>query len=133
MFPQHSSVSNNEVFPGGYEIFRKDRMSVNLGGGVFIAIHSTILATHQANLGSATEEVCQAKTSISSIRLYRLPGNQEELLDELEKSLLSLQSKGYPRVVNAGDFNVPDIKWDQLSISSNAQYGLSLNQDVKYC
>ena len=143
-----SSVSNNEVFLGQYEIFRKDRMSVNeyeifrkdrmsvnLGGGVFIAIRNTILATHQVNLDSATEAIWvkiefvkQKPLYLASV--YRPRGNQEEPLDELEKSLLSFQSKGYPCVVIAGDFNVPDIKWDQLSISSNAIYGLSLNQKM---
>ena len=40
-----SSISNGEVFPCDYEIFRKDRISDNPGGGIFIAIHNTILAT----------------------------------------------------------------------------------------
>ena len=45
-----SSISSSEVFPQDYEIFHKDRISDNPGGGVFIAVHNTVLATHQPSL-----------------------------------------------------------------------------------
>lgn len=131
-----SSISNGEVFPCDYEIFRKDRISDNPGGGVYIAIHHTILATHQPKLDSNSEAIWvklefvkQKPLYLTSV--YRPPGSQEESLDELEKSLLSLQSSGScPRVILTGDFNVSDIMWEQSSVSSNPQYGLSLNQNM---
>ena len=51
------SIRNSEVFPSGYEIFRKDRVDVNPGGGVFIAVHNTIIATHQPQLDCRAEAI----------------------------------------------------------------------------
>ena len=117
-------------------LFSVERISDNPGGGVFIAIHHTILATHQPKLDSNSEAIWvklefvkQKPLYLTSV--YRPPGSQEESLDELEKSLLSLQSSGScPRVILTGDFNVSDIMWEQSSVSSNPQYGLSLNQNM---
>ena len=109
-----SSISNGEVFPCEYKIFRKDRISDNPGGGVFIAIHNTILATHQPKLDSNSEAIWvklefvkQKPLYLASV--YRPP--QEGALNELENSLLSLQSNGScPRVILTGDFNVPQYQ-----------------------
>ena len=50
------SIKNSEVFPSGYNIFRKDRIDANRGGGVFVAVHNSIIATRQPQLD------CQAET-----------------------------------------------------------------------
>lgn len=63
--------------------------------------------------------------------VYGQPGSQEGSLNKFEHSLLSLQSNGScPRVILTGDFNVPDIMWEQLFPPSNPQYGLSLYQKM---
>ena len=65
-------------------------ISENPGGGVFIAILNSILATHQPQLDSEaevtwvkTEFVKQKSLYIASF--YRKPGHQEEPIEELEK------------------------------------------------
>ena len=111
-----SSISNGEVFPCDYEIFRKERISDNPGGGIFIPIHNTILATHQPKLDSNSEAIWvklefvkQKPLYLASV--YRPPGSQEGAPNELENSLLSLQSNGScPRVILTGDFNVPQYQ-----------------------
>ena len=45
-----SSTTSGEVFPGNYEIFLKDRINDNVGGGGFIAVHNNILTTHESKL-----------------------------------------------------------------------------------
>ena len=45
---QDSSITSGKVFLSNYEISRKDRISDNVGGGVFIAVHNSILATHES-------------------------------------------------------------------------------------
>ena len=44
-----STISNNEVFPGEYEIFYNDRMSDNLGGEVFITFCNTSSESRQCS------------------------------------------------------------------------------------
>ena len=52
-----SSITSSEVFPNNYEIFHKDRISDKAGGGVFIAVHNNILATHESKLHSYMDAI----------------------------------------------------------------------------
>ena len=134
-----SSISNGEVFPCDFEIFRKDRISDNPGGGIFIAIHNTILATHQPKLDSNSEAIWvklefvkQKPLYLASV--YRPPGSQEGALNELENSLLSLQSNGsYLRVILTGDFNVPVPDVDYFgSNRNNTDYNTTAHVLLQY-
>ena len=134
-----SSISNGEVFPCDFEIFRKDRISDNPGGGIFIAIHDTILATHQPKLDSNSEAIWvklefvkQKPLNLASV--YRPPGSQEGALNELENSLLSLQSNGsYLRVILTGDFNVPVPDVDYFgSNRNNTDYNTTAHVLLQY-
>ena len=99
-----SSISNGEVFPCDYEIFRKDRISDNPGGGIFIAIHNTILATHQPKLDSNSEAIWvklefvkQKPLYLASV--YRPPGSQEGALNKLENSFFLSNPKDHVHVL----------------------------------
>lgn len=78
---------------------------------ILVEEFSSLFATHQVNLDSATEAIWVKIEFIKQkpLYIYRRPRNQEEPLYDLEKSLLSLQAKGYLPVVIAGDFNVTNI------------------------
>ena len=65
------SIRNSEVFPSDYEIFRKDRKDVNPGGGVFIVVHNTIIATHQSKLDCQAEAIW-IKIEIANIHSRRV-------------------------------------------------------------
>ena len=57
-------IKDSEIFPSGYSIFRKDRMSGALGGGVFQAIKSDLLSSLQPEFDSECECIwtkCQPK------------------------------------------------------------------------
>ena len=128
------SIRNSEVFPSDYEIFRKDRKDVNPGGDVFIAVHNTIIATHQSKLDCQAEAIW-IKSEIANQKplyiasLYRPPGSNIDPLDSFKQSLERLQANGsFPRVIIARDMNVPDIDWKMSSVKDNPQYGVTVNQ-----
>ncbi|PFX15492.1 putative RNA-directed DNA polymerase from transposon BS [Stylophora pistillata] len=111
------SIKNSEVFPSDYEIFRKDRIDANPGGGVFIAVHNSIIATRQAKFDCQAEALWikiemanQKPLYIASF--YPPPGSDVQPLHALNHSLDCLHGDGsFPRIIIAGDMNVPDIDW----------------------
>ena len=48
-------INNGEIFPSGYTILRKDRLTSTHGGGVFQAIKNDLLVTHRHNLDTNCE------------------------------------------------------------------------------
>ncbi len=52
-----NSVATGEVFPEIYNVFRRDRISTNRGGGVFIAVKNIYIASFETNLQSDCESV----------------------------------------------------------------------------
>ncbi|KAG1684579.1 hypothetical protein GQR58_009384 [Nymphon striatum] len=129
-----SSIENTEIFHNEYEIFRKDRIDNNPGGGVFIAVHNTIIAIHQPQLDCEAESIWIKIESANQKPLYlasfyRPPGNNVDPLDAIEKSLDTLQSDGsFPRLILTGDLNLPDINWTNATVTGNPQYGTALNK-----
>ncbi|XP_048575386.1 uncharacterized protein LOC5499458 [Nematostella vectensis] len=121
---------------GDYAIFRKDRQDINPGGGVFIAVYNTIIATRQTQLDCQAEAIW-IKIEIANQKplylasLYRPPGNDEKPLEAFKQSLNRLQSNGsFPRIIIAGDMNVPDIEWSNASVKDNPQYGVAVNKTM---
>lgn len=107
-----STISDSEIFPSNYRIYRKDR-NVQ-GGGVFVMIHSSLNSTHINVQSSSCETVwCRIiltdGTSLAVGSFYRPPGsNSPQPLYELNNVLLSLDAT---YIVLGGDFNLPNINW----------------------
>lgn len=73
-----STITNNEIFPSNYTVYRKDR---NLrGGGVFVMVHSSLncsrIEVESASCETAWCKVTLANgTSIAFGSFYRPPGS----------------------------------------------------------
>ena len=107
---------------------------INPGGGVFVAVHNSIIATLQAQLDCQAEALWikiemanQKPLCIASF--YRPPGSDIQPFDAFNHSLDCLHANGFfPRIVIAGDMNVPDINWSNNTVKDDPQYGVLVNQ-----
>lgn len=127
-----SSITTSETFPNNYQIFRKDR---NIhGGGVFLAVNNTFIATQQTNLDTDAE-IIWAKIQIDSntplfvSSVYRPPDGNHLTLEHLHESINTLTNNTTnPNMFITGDFNLPSIDWDNHKISQPSQYSTRTNQ-----
>ena len=92
----HPGIANNEVFPDGYNIYRKDRTTDN-HGGVFLAVKKDIIATHRKDLNTDCESIwtqCQIQNKRSKFLFlcsyYRPNMNDTNSINELDASLFKL-------------------------------------------
>eukprot|EP00794_Sanderia_malayensis_P002336 gene2336-2688_t len=126
-----NKYTSAEVFPENYSIARKDR--VEGGGGVFVATHQRILSTEESSLDTQCESKW-IKIALSGSKpifigcFYRQPSSNVDPLLELEKSLNALPkyNNSLPNVLLTGDFNAPNIEWEDVSIQPNPEYGYPL-------
>ena len=125
------SISSSEVFPNGYEIFQKDRNQY--GGGVFTAVSNKYIASSMLELDENCELLwislqCQGVIPLYICTFYRPPKSNLEVLEALGKSLEKLnQHRTLPNILLAGDFNLPDILWENSSLRSNLVYSSGLS------
>ena len=135
-------ITSSEIFPEGYTVFRKDRVEGQIGGGVFQAIKGDIIATHRVDLDTDCEIIwsqCQTagrrSKSLFLASFYRPHAHDVKSLDELGASLLKLGDKLHKHdVIVAGDFNAPNISWDNLEVptspsSSSSRKLIELTQE----
>ena len=125
------SFSSSEVFPSGYDIFRKDRKAG--AGGVFVACRPELLATQNDKLGKNNESVwitinIAGKPPLHICSFYRTTDREETPLDNLYDDLATLSQRSLPNVILLGDFNLPHIDWSNSSVGPNPEYGHDLNQ-----
>ena len=96
------------------------------GGGVFQAVKKDIIITHRDDLNSDCEIIwtqCQLSGKKSKCILfgsyYRPNASDMKSLEELEASLLKIGDNIHKDNVNiAGDFNAPDIDWQNPDVSN---------------
>jgi hypothetical protein len=118
-------IGNSEIFPNDYNVFRKDRPDGY--GGVFQAIKKDLIVTQRLELDTDCEIIwtqCQlADKKAKSILLgsfYRPNAHDIKSLHELDNSLSALGDKLHRHnVVLAGDFNAPNILWENQEITGN--------------
>ena len=130
-----SSYNSSEVFPTGFTIIRKERVGGG-GGGVFILFIQDLPLLEEPFLLSEVE-IIWAKLHLTKAKpvyicsFYRPPGSACECLHCLRESIYKIINKEGPscRVVLAGDFNLPDICWeDGLGcIKTSPAYGNKIN------
>jgi exonuclease III len=111
-----SSIQNNEIFPAGYEVYRRDRPTGN-HGGVFILVSSRFESCQPQELASPSDSESellwvQVKTRGSKplyiCSLYLPPASQRPgCLQVLDDSLQKIPKGSHIWV--GGDFNLPDV------------------------
>ena len=113
-----------EIFPQslGYTSFRRDRCSETKGGGVFILVRNTFVATEQKELQTDCEILwvkleLEGYKSLYIASYYRNQEGDSHSFEELRKSLEHVsQLKGDVWVL--GDLNFPDISWSEEHVPS---------------
>ena len=125
-----SIFNENYLHPPPY---RKDRRRGQ--GGVLIAVNSGLTPTQKdanTNCEVIWSKISLTKGDVLVGCFYRQPSSSIATLEQLHESLKKLLKKGSiaPTIILGGDFNLPDINWDTLSIKSNPQYGRDINEKM---
>ena len=113
-----NNITDLEIFPHGYLLYRKDRGS--RGGGVMLAV-SNKLPSRQVpsphNLEIVTVSISISTTDITCCMIYTPPNATTEYHRDLVKYLVTVAALFTPILI-FGDFNLPDINWTTLTGNS---------------
>jgi hypothetical protein len=113
-------ISNSEIFPDSFRVYRKDRPNRH-GGGVFIAIDKAIssqaVSVPESNLESVWCSIsCPKSKQIFVCAFYRPPNTNPNPILELDSQIKCVTSKNSTRnIIIGGDFNTPSINWINYS------------------
>ena len=116
-------ISNAEILPD-FQVFRKDRNSS--GGGVLIAVRSSFNVIPRPDLDTNCEiiwiEILTQGQSTLFGSFYRPPSDKLPTIEALEESLQKVSEvAGNRQIILGGDFNLPSIDWDTLTIKTPAR------------
>ena len=115
----NQNVSNSEVFPKNYVVYRRDRGQ--LGGGVFILVRKNLISTEEKDL-TANCETIWARVRLHNskdliVGAFYTPKRNVPDIQELDKVLQKLLTKqGARQTILAGDFNCPDVDWETATV-----------------
>lgn len=128
-----------EILPNTYKIIRKDR-SLG-GGGVFIGFKNSLQLSEVTTLTSCVSnaEMIWGKLHIHNQKplyicsFYRPPNSLSSPVISLKNCLSRLyteDSVNFPCLIVGGDFNFPNISWQDgyANINSSPTYGTDINQ-----
>lgn len=118
------SVTNSEILPHGYEIYRKDRDN-RTGGGVLLAVKENIAVKSCLTLPGETVAI-EIKLASNKLLLfvvcYRAP-NDREFLSQFKIIADTASQSKYSMALITGDFNYPGIRWVNGSGFVNSDVG----------
>ena len=125
-----------EVFPSTFNVIRKER-PVAGGGGVFIAVHSKYITSHESSFDSDCR-ILWVKLNIQGSKplyigcYYRPTDRNIDNVHKLGVSLERIQSRRscLLNILLTGDFNVPDIDWELYAPKPNPQYDMEINETM---
>lgn len=116
------SIHTSEIFPSNFTVFRKDRASDN----IFIAIDSSFITLHECELDTECEIIWAklqmvGQKSLLIGALYRPPppSSDKYYLEQLNVSLSRIGNTHH--ISLGGEFNTPDIFWENESLKDNAR------------
>ncbi len=128
----NSNVSNTEILPNGYNIYRTDRPLGQTGGGVLIAVkHGIFISCNKvSSLSSANVEVVAIECTLPNHAKWLLvcgyrPPDSNDMSDF--RSLADKLFPGYDKIIIAGDFNLPNIYW------ADSSYTLAGSLSQNFC
>ena len=125
----NKSVSNSEIFPENYSVFRNDRdpnVKGQTHGGVLIAVKSNTTCTQRYDLSEENESVwieiqIEGAKPVLVGCFYRPPNSDRDYLATLRNSMDNVNVDQYSNVWLGGDFNLGDIIWDTQAVKVGAQ------------
>ena len=123
------SMSYGEIFPPGYDLYRKDRRDGY--GGVLLAVRNN-LNSHQLTIDTDAEyiaaKIISGKTTTIVGAMYRPTNNDQHYMDCLNKAIIeTCQKNPGASIWLGGDTNHPDIDWESNQVVRH-QYPRALNE-----
>ena len=120
-----SNILDHELTVEGYSHFRKDRGS--RGGGLLVYSKEDIICTYRPDLvGNSLNYneilVCEVFTNQGKMYLitfYRPPNSNNSFSENLKRVLDNIHTESLsPRICLAGDLNLPEINWADMTCNS---------------
>lgn len=115
----NSQISDSEVVPPSHKIIRRDREG--RGGGVALILKNDINCFLLEDIPNHESVFCQLSyRSVSFLFgvVYRPPKSSVEYM-ELLSGYLERMLRGGQKFILTGDFNLPTIDWNTLSVSAS--------------
>ena len=109
-------ISNAEIFPKGYTIYRKDRPDTVNGGGIFIAVSDELTTSEEPEL-STDCEILWIKIKLKGRRtllvscFYHPHTGYKESMENFLSSIRRASTHENAIIVIGGDFNLPGFDW----------------------
>ena len=116
-------ITNSQVLPPNFDAIRRDR-NTRGGGGVAI-IHKNDLKVTKEYESKKTEMIaakveCQGRRPVIIAAAYRPPDSSLQYMKDLCDDIKHLEAKHPNHAIwIGGDFNLPDIDWDQAEVVSS--------------
>lgn len=129
-------INSSDVFPSNHgNPYRKDR---KFGEGVvFIVIRNDLITTEIKTDADCeivwTKLTIQGSKSIYIGSYYRKPSSKLDMVESLDSSIQQISSSAknnMPNIILGGDFNLPDINWDNNTVETNPQHGHQMNSKL---
>ena len=120
------NIKDSEIFPSGYRLHRKDRITTS-GGGVLIAVKNEYNSEDVPELDTDCEIIWTklhlvGNSTIYLCSYYRHHVSDEESINQFEISVMRASSINSASLVIGGDFNFPGWDWKTKSIKAGAAY-----------
>ena len=127
-----NSISDSEILPNNYLVFRRDRQSNgHYGGGVLIAVRNYIKAFPHESLQRESEFIFIDILVFNNHKItfgvfYRPPNNETKPLEDLQIALQEIALKN--DLILVGDFNLSAFDWENTcALINSANYTLLLD------
>ena len=124
------NITNREVLPNSYNVYRKDR--ADSYGGVLVAVKGDLISeeisiTHNTEAIYIKVQTTSSKPLIIG-SLYRPPSSDTTYMEEMCNTISTLFSTNKSAIIwLGGDLNLPDINWKSVSIEGS-RYNTSINE-----
>ena len=123
-----STITDSELFPSNYTVFRRDRSyNGRKGGGVLIATRDTVKVSQREDL-LCDSELLFVDIHVSGNRkvnlgvFYRPPKSDINPLLDLQTALDNVLSTPNSDLLLLGDFNMPEINWETNCVSRSSDH-----------
>ena len=125
----NSSIKSSEVFPDGFNCYRRDRPG-GTGGGVVLLVSKQFEGSEPEELKVDNNTDCkmvwakvkiQGRADLYIGSIYRPPDKgDQEYLQHLHSRITCIPTDKGAHLWIGGDFNLPDIDWDKENVKPYA-------------
>jgi hypothetical protein len=130
-----SGLPDSLFAPPEYVLFRSDR-TVGIGGGVLLLVHCTLRPVAPESNSFSSDKCnaisCSVSLNVGSIMIacvYRSPSSTSSSDFELSKFFNHLCALDHKFKLIIGDFNMPNVEWESVSMSSPSNYLVDCFED----